>query len=690
MSHSTIGVFEEKEKGTSGANADSIEVKTYDSSPLLGGSPRSEGLPDRGGRHLKLSSGRRKRGASVSSAPGQFILDTSDSLKEGGLLSPKKGSPRTESPRKSSPRIPGARVSPRFPSSQPSSTHTTPRSSDSTPRVEEDDFPLSDEIAKFCLDRANQIVQEIVAIQGIKDHPQRIRLVEGAGGTTIDVLQAVVNELENQKKGLSKYLSDEEKAYFSKYAIMVTTTNLMSGGWRFFIIENSHLTSDPNLGKSEKLSSEKKATEVEALPEDKSSVLGEGNEGKIVFAWDLTLKEKVVVKIYHAKCSPIVALNEQRSLIKLDAFYGRMDYTSQELDKHLVIMRYYAGMKNLMSLLYKQDASKDENERLIEKIDHSPLRKIRIQLKYLEAALFLQSKGITHGDAKPDNALIDSYTGDIRFIDFGSSLETEKIKGDDIVGTPGFMAPELDRSNKEREKRFDRIDNYTVGMSLIEILTTRHFRQVLSEKLNDIAKNEGVQRELTLDEIKQMFPDVFCKGSFGSFDSEVKKLMDECREAKLTTEEISRRLQDLVFKCKIKDKLVSVIESLIKARPSERMSFEDAIKAVAEFEQELATTYKALRNFLIASEEINKLGLVSAAALIAPVAEVAIKADQRESTQLKRLSFQQHKQANQGFFVPGAKLTLEKGGMPPLPSIPIRSMPLDDEIPHQSSSGVLF
>jgi serine/threonine protein kinase len=63
----------------------------------------------------------------------------------------------------------------------------------------------------------------------------------------------------------------------------------------------------------------------------------------------------------------------------------------------------------------------------------------------LSGMQFLQKLGVVHRDIKPDNVVMDSFTGNLKIIDFGLSAFWKP--GDNKLrlscGTPGYMSPEM-------------------------------------------------------------------------------------------------------------------------------------------------------------------------------------------------------------------------------------------------------
>ncbi|KAJ1463194.1 kinase-like domain-containing protein [Pelagophyceae sp. CCMP2097] len=84
------------------------------------------------------------------------------------------------------------------------------------------------------------------------------------------------------------------------------------------------------------------------------------------------------------------------------------------------------------------------------------------------AYLHAQEPIIIHRDIKCDNIFINGASGDLRIGDLG--LSTAKMdregKGQSVLGTPEFMAPELYDENYD-----EKVDIYAFGMCALEMIT---------------------------------------------------------------------------------------------------------------------------------------------------------------------------------------------------------------------------
>ncbi len=92
-----------------------------------------------------------------------------------------------------------------------------------------------------------------------------------------------------------------------------------------------------------------------------------------------------------------------------------------------------------------------------------------------DAVSLAHDRGIVHRDIKPSNILVDRVTGRPWITDFGIAkyLENEisGTKAGDVLGTPGYMPPELAFGNSHNSSRS--VDVYGLGAVLYRMLTGR-------------------------------------------------------------------------------------------------------------------------------------------------------------------------------------------------------------------------
>ncbi|XP_003413674.1 rhodopsin kinase GRK1 [Loxodonta africana] len=116
----------------------------------------------------------------------------------------------------------------------------------------------------------------------------------------------------------------------------------------------------------------------------------------------------------------------------------------------------------------------------------------------------LHQRRIVYRDLKPENVLLDN-DGNIRISDLGLAVELKdgqtKTKG--YAGTPGFMAPELLRSE---EYDFS-VDYFALGVTLYEMIAARGPFRARGEKV----ENKELKQRILSEAVK--YPEKFSKTS---------------------------------------------------------------------------------------------------------------------------------------------------------------------------------
>ena len=88
----------------------------------------------------------------------------------------------------------------------------------------------------------------------------------------------------------------------------------------------------------------------------------------------------------------------------------------------------------------------------------------------LQGLSYLHKNKIAHLDVKPQNILITEYL-DIKLIDFSISLDYSNFKKEEEIippyaGTPFFMAPEILKGTKIKIKDLQKVDLFSLGVTL--------------------------------------------------------------------------------------------------------------------------------------------------------------------------------------------------------------------------------
>ena len=98
----------------------------------------------------------------------------------------------------------------------------------------------------------------------------------------------------------------------------------------------------------------------------------------------------------------------------------------------------------------------------------SPAAAARLVRRVASVLKATHAQGIVHLDLKPDNLLL-TRRGDLRLLDFGAAQEEGDAPDAELVGTPGYVAPE--RLAAPRSPANPRMDLFALGVVFFEALT---------------------------------------------------------------------------------------------------------------------------------------------------------------------------------------------------------------------------
>jgi serine/threonine protein kinase len=168
--------------------------------------------------------------------------------------------------------------------------------------------------------------------------------------------------------------------------------------------------------------------------------LGTGGTATVYLARDRDLDRDVAIKVRHAAPSHERMLKEAQTVARLE-HPGILPIHDLGF---LPDGRIYYVMKRVKGL------------RLDDFVQHSPslAERLRVFLRVCEAVAFAHSQGVIHRDLKPGNVMIGDF-GEVLVIDWGV----------DVMGTPGFMAPEQEQGAAD-----PRTDVYGLGGLLAYLL----------------------------------------------------------------------------------------------------------------------------------------------------------------------------------------------------------------------------
>jgi len=190
--------------------------------------------------------------------------------------------------------------------------------------------------------------------------------------------------------------------------------------------------------------------------------LDRGGQGRVFRAMHPELRQVLAIKLGHPRVGSDQA--QQDALVAEARLLAQLDHPNlvrvRDLGFHencpYIVLDYVPG-RSLREVVREQPLS--------------PERAAEIVAKVARALAAVHARGITHGDLKPANILIDE-NGEPRLIDFGIARERSAWStGDEsseIAGTLLYMAPEQARGESTRIGC--RTDVYGLGAVLYELL----------------------------------------------------------------------------------------------------------------------------------------------------------------------------------------------------------------------------
>lgn len=174
-----------------------------------------------------------------------------------------------------------------------------------------------------------------------------------------------------------------------------------------------------------------------------SKKLGSGKYGKVYLAISKKSQEKFAIKVIKLK-----------SVEDTDDLVNELDFL-QKLDNPNLI-KYYEFYRDSEKLYFVTQLC--EGGELFEFIiNNHPFPELiakTIMYQLFQGVKYMHERGVMHRDLKPENILLvrpDDVT-DIRIVDFGLSIETDK-NDNKKVGTPYYIAPEV--LNRDYDSRCD-------------------------------------------------------------------------------------------------------------------------------------------------------------------------------------------------------------------------------------------
>ncbi len=186
--------------------------------------------------------------------------------------------------------------------------------------------------------------------------------------------------------------------------------------------------------------------------------LGKGGMGEVWRADDLVLGTPVALKLIYS------ADPEGRKSILNEARLARQI-------THPAVCRVFDVGESEGEVFYSMELIAGEDlATLLRRLGRLPSEKvIDIGLQLCDGLAAAHGQGILHRDLKPANVLIDE-DGFVRITDFGIAVPREGSGQQQVIGTPGYMAPEQLGTAIPLSER---TDIYALGLILYELLVGR-------------------------------------------------------------------------------------------------------------------------------------------------------------------------------------------------------------------------
>ncbi len=211
------------------------------------------------------------------------------------------------------------------------------------------------------------------------------------------------------------------------------------------------------------------------------STLGEGGMGRVHLARQRSLDREVAVKTL----KPDAPDRARAALLAEAAVTGSLEHPGiipvhalgvDDAGRPLLVMKRVEGTE-WRALAHDPDHPAWADLPLSEqRLDAH----IEILTQICNALHFAHSRGIVHRDVKPENVMVGRF-GEVYLVDWGIATRTEPARGDELVGSPGYIAPEMVSGGPVDA----RTDVYLLGATLHEVLTgeLRHGGSTLQQVL---------------------------------------------------------------------------------------------------------------------------------------------------------------------------------------------------------------
>ena len=220
-----------------------------------------------------------------------------------------------------------------------------------------------------------------------------------------------------------------------------------------------------------------------ALPENRDPSFAErfqficafasGGVGEVSKAKDTLFDRVVAVKTLNAKFRDDPGA--VRAFIEECRLNARLDHPSivpvyamaQGEDGYWQVAMKLINGSSLNSFIVKLRASYDGRTVTPREVHLALASRLEYFLKICEVIDYCHSRGIVHGDIKPENILLGQY-GEVYVMDWGCARLAGSVP-ERLNGTPNYLPPEFLRTRVVTPQ----VDVYSLGMVLFEMVTLR-------------------------------------------------------------------------------------------------------------------------------------------------------------------------------------------------------------------------
>jgi serine/threonine protein kinase len=181
--------------------------------------------------------------------------------------------------------------------------------------------------------------------------------------------------------------------------------------------------------------------------------LGQGAQGLVFLANDTQLERLVAIKVLHSHS--VTTADEAKIVSRLQHPNIVALYDTLVHNGHPCLVFEYVKGQTLAQLIGRDGAM-------------GPIAAVEMICGVLEGLAYAHEQGLIHRDIKPHNVMLDEQNRP-RLMDFGIAAKRGSKEAGGMIGTAGYMAPEMMQNLPVDAEA----DVFAVGMTLYQMLTGR-------------------------------------------------------------------------------------------------------------------------------------------------------------------------------------------------------------------------